>query len=204
VVASSGRVDGDSLIEACFARRSNLIGCPTATMFRRDELPLATWATLGGATFWVAGDLASWFSLARGRAVGYVSDAPAVIRVHPQMESLSAAVSVLDVTDWAGMALQARRLGWPLSEPTLRSLLGTTLRSLAASEHVADASVWTPFVLRALQETAATVAALDAGAQPQDYLTDVDLPMLIPDMDPSHVACREITRSRPLPRLLVG
>ncbi|MDQ1632348.1 MAG: hypothetical protein QOC80_2320 [Frankiaceae bacterium] len=205
LVAASGRIDGDTLIEACFERRSNLIGCPTATMFRRAELPPATWASLGGSTFWVAGDLASWFPLARARAVGYVHDAPAVVRVHTQMESLAPAVSVLDVTDWAGMALEARRLGWPVGEATLRTVLGTTLRMLAASDHVLGGSEWTPFVLRALEQTASTLGALDAGAAlPRDFVASFAVPIPLPDMDPSHVACREIATKRLMPRLLVG
>jgi hypothetical protein len=76
---------------------------------------------------------------------------------------------------------------------------------LAASDHVLGGSEWTPFVLRALEQTASTLGALDAGAAlPRDFVASFAVPIPLPDMDPSHVACREIATKRLMPRLLVG
>lgn len=204
VATTDGLIRGVDLGNALLAANINMIGCPTATMFRRNELTPSDWCRFGGEYLWVAGDLAAWLSLLAGRNAAYVHSAPAVIRVHKQQETMSnPAIRVLSITDWLTMALRAPVAGYLQDRDLLRIALTNGVRALAAQPDVATPTAWTPTVLRAMRRGAEALELLaDPSADlaavtavPLDFRRDPDD---APIIDGGDVRWREM----PLPALV--
>jgi hypothetical protein len=176
VLPADGHISGRTLGDASMLRSQNLIGCPTATLFRRRELPPASFSQFVGERFWVAGDLTTWLTLLADRNAAYVHSTPAVIRLHVQQETTSnPAVRVVALTDWLGMALRAPAAGYLLDPGSLRVALANSVQALAAQPDLRTPTAWSRSMAGGIERGAQALALLSSESPDVRAVLDVPL-----------------------------
>jgi glycosyltransferase involved in cell wall biosynthesis len=107
-----GRVLGDMVLE----ENLNLIGEPSAVLFRRSALGEAIPFSLGGAPYRYLADLALWLTLlGRGRAA-YLVEPLSRFRHHADQDSGVRANMIVSVLEWQRLHREARALGFLTSD----------------------------------------------------------------------------------------
>jgi hypothetical protein len=112
-VREDSRADGADLARAVLLLRRNMIGEPSTTMFRRQDLASATpdIFSLEGRRYDSIGDVVMWLNLlGKGDAV-YLADTLSYFRLHPDQEQRGELVRTTAVDSWTRMRVDAGRLG---------------------------------------------------------------------------------------------
>jgi glycosyltransferase involved in cell wall biosynthesis len=109
-------VEGLVLGDLALEENLNVIGEPSAVLFRRSALGEATPFSVGGRPYRYLADMALWVTLlARGRAA-YIVDPLSHFRHHEDQDSQVRSNMVVSVLEWQRLHQEARALGFLASD----------------------------------------------------------------------------------------
>jgi len=133
-VPCDARLDGESVVNVVLAKLCNFIGEPSATLFRRRDVPVDLWS-FAGRSVPSNTDVALWLSLLSQGDLAYLTETLCLYRRHPRQQQRERGFLERAGDAWAQMRADGLRLGflrgpgpWPLRWRPLGPPVSATAR----------------------------------------------------------------------------